>query len=413
MSKKNTLAGSEFLQVKKNETFTIPAQSIRFKSGKVTYEKEQLKIDKGMIKERKAYEGSADLFVTPGFINCHMHWLMPADSSPFDDWVTDNAAKPDEILDRAITHARDAVKLGVTFGADKGTPGFCTSSIYRGMQEAIDNGAPMTNSLFSIWALMVHGSFAAPYGRIVTSPEEMKIVFLELEAIGAGIIKFIPESAYKPAEKGFNFVFPEELFRSARETARAKNLVFAVHAKGTETLDQCLAVGADCIEHGVQASAEQLRACQEKNIYLGATLDGLLCRLDHARAAGQNLESTGFDWEEVCKMVRTAATLNNGRPFTHMLFSSDAGSYTTPHASIRELYLMRTLGWQPADIFEAATLNGAKCLKQENRGSIENSKRADLIYWKKNPLELSLEEWEHLEDYIAGVLLKGNQAHRA
>jgi imidazolonepropionase-like amidohydrolase len=105
-----------------------------------------------------------------------------------------------------------------------------------------------------------------------------------------------------------------------------------------------------------------------------------------------------------------STTLNNGRPFTHMLFASDAGSYSTPHASLRELYLLRKMGHNTASVFEMATVNGARCLKQKDKGVIQKGKRADLVFWKTNPLELTLDEWQNLDTYIAGVALNGNLA---
>jgi hypothetical protein len=33
--------------------------------------------------------------------------------------------------------------------------------------------------------------------------------------------------------------------------------------------------------------------------------------------------------------------------------------------------------------------------------------RADLVFWSRNPLELPLEEWQHLESHIAAVVVNG------
>jgi len=156
----------------------------------------------------------------------------------------------------------------------------------------------------------------------------------------------------------------------------------------TDSLNHCITEEVDCIEHGIQASPQQLKKFQEKNIFIGPTLEGLLCRLERAKTKNQQVETASYEWEQVCRMVQTASTLNDGKPFTHMLFSSDAGSYTTPHASLRELFLMRQMGYDPAAIFQAATSNGAQCLKQPLRGQIEKQKRADFILWSANPLHL-------------------------
>jgi imidazolonepropionase-like amidohydrolase len=403
---------SDILYQKNGKTHSVPVTLIEFHNGEAAYRDQQLIIENGSITETQSAAGSADFFVTSGFINCHMHWLMNGDSGPFEAMLEEIAGNPDRAREKAIDHARSTLKLGITFGGDKGPPGLCGAPVYRGMMEAIAGGVPMTGTIFSTWTFMAAGSFGEPYARMIHSLKEMQVALLELGASGAGVGKFIPESPFIQDKEGYDFVFPGEWFQYARSVAREKNWVFAVHAKGTETLEQCIRVGADCVEHGVQASADQLKAFQEKNIYLGPTLDGLLCRLEHAQKTRQKLPETTYEWEAVCRMVRTAAALNDGRPFTHMLFSSDAGSYTTPHASLRELYLLRKTGWDPAPVFEAATVNGARCLKRNNRGAVKKGMKADLIFWSQNPLELPLEQWQHLENHIAAVVLNGRVVAR-
>ena len=112
-------------------------------------------------------------------------------------------------------------------------------------------------------------------------------------------------------------------------------------------------------------------------------------------------------------MVRNAVTLNDdGSPFANILFASDAGSFNTPHASLRELYFMRKFGLSPAHVFEAATLNGARLLRMQDKvGSIGEGRAADIIFWSQNPLELSLDDWSHLEDFIAAVMSDGRVVH--
>jgi imidazolonepropionase-like amidohydrolase len=398
---------------KQGQLRSVPVSVIDFREGKAEYRNQQLHMEGGSIVATEAADSQPDLFVTAGMINCHVHWLMDAQPGPLEKWVTDVASNPDEKIESAIAHAEAMLKMGITFACDKGPAGCCAAPVYRGIRQAMANGVAMTHSIFSTFTFMTPGGFGGPYGRSVQTTKELEVAVLELEATRAGVIKLIPEGPYQDESPHYRFLFPEELFRTAREVARSKGLVFAVHSKGEATLKQCIALGADCVEHGVEATPELLLQLQEKGVYLGPTLDGLLCRLEYARRIGQQLESTTYDWERACEMVSKAATLNQGRPFTHMLFASDAGSYATHHASLRELYLMRKNGWQPAAALEAATVNGARCLKQTDRGRVEKGRRADLVFWSRDPLELPLEEWAHLENHIAAVVLNGKLAfHR-
>lgn len=386
---------------------TIPFTLIGFESGEAIFRNQQLTIEGGNITEVAPADGSSGLFVTAGFINCHTHWLMNRGDTSMEERAVYALAHPDRMTEQAIENARDALKMGITFAADKGAIGIHGIHVYRSMMSALEAGEAMTHFLYAPWAFMSIGGFGAPYGRVIYDSTHMKLALEEMKTIGGGIIKFIPETIFLEDKPHYRFVFPREAFSLARQTAREQGWIFAVHAKGTQSLDVCIKESVDCIEHAIMASDGQLRAFQEKNIYMGYTLDGLLCRLEFAKKAGQRLTETTFEWEAVNDLAARAAVLNSGRPFTHMLFSSDAGSYKTPHASLRELYLMRKAGIPAAAVLEAATVNGAKCLKQANRGSVEVGKRADLILWKTNPLELSLDKWENLDDYIEAVVLNG------
>lgn len=406
---------SEFIYQKAGVSSTVPCRVIDLRDHRAEYRDLQLSLDNGSITQLRAADTQPDLYVTAGFINCHIHLLMDAGPGPISRWVTELAAKPEEKAEQAISSACAMLKKGITFACDKGPAGTCAAPVYQRISQAMADGVAMTNTIFSTWAFLTDGGFGAPYGRTVRTHEELEYAVLEMEATGAGAIKLIPESPFLEgsAQPGngsrYRFAYSEDLFRAARRAAQEKGWVFAVHAKGTETLGQCASVAADCVEHGVEADAELLQTLQNQGVYLGPTLDGLECRLDYARdkQLDKMLVATSYDWDQVCRMVSTAATLNQGEPFTHMLFSSDAGSFATPYDSLRELYLMRKLGWSPAAVLAAATINGARCLKQPERGAIAPGLRADLIFWSSDPLELPLEEWQQLENYIAAVALNG------
>ena len=57
-------------------------------------------------------------------------------------------------------------------------------------------------------------------------------------------------------------------------------------------------------------------------------------------------------------------------------------------AYVRELELLREAGFHPLEVIRSATLNGAEALKMDDQiGSIEVGKLADMILVEANPLE--------------------------
>lgn len=398
---------TEFIIDKNGGTETVPACTINIENGEPSYVNQQLILEDGLIRETKPVETAPDLYVTPGFINCHMHFMMNGDATPLPKMLEDIARDPVKKGEEAIEHARNTLKLGVTFGWDKGPPGINALYSYTIMRRAAENGVPMTRFIYCPWAVVFDGGFASPFGRVLGSDKELNVILMEVAASGATSLKFIPETFLNVKDNSYKFLISPELFQATAKKAKEQHILIAVHAKGVDSIDQCIAADVECLEHAIQATDEQMKTIQEKDIYFGPTLYGLECRLEHAKKANAALDMAQYEWDAVCEMVGRAAKLNDGKPFRHMLFSSDAGSYTTPHASIRELYLMRKYGYPAASVFEAATVNGAKCAKQPQMGSIEPGKYANLIYWKTNPLELPLDQWQHLENHIAAVVLEG------
>ena len=70
-----------------------------------------------------------------------------------------------------------------------------------------------------------------------------------------------------------------------------------------------------------------------------------------------------------------------------MVFGSDAGVY--PHGdNLKQLSRMVTFGMTPMQALQAATIQPARLLKQQDKlGSLQPGKLADVIAVKGNPLE--------------------------
>ncbi len=270
----------------------------------------------------------------------------------------------------------------------------------------------MTKTQFSPYMLVVSNSFADEWCVRVENEQDLERVQQQLLDAGAGIIKIVPEMDFLPEEPHYPWVFSHALFEKARNYAKQQDWLFSVHGKGREAVQESIKQQVDSIEHGLQITQEDLMAMQANNIWLGCTVEGFECRLSYAEAEGKSLNSARYEWEKSHELVTMAANLQAEQPFSNMLFASDAGSINTPHASLRELYLLRKYGYSPEWVLEIATRNGAKFMRKEDQiGSLDTGKMADIIFWSRNPLELSLAEWEHLQDYIVAVVSDGRLAY--
>ncbi len=397
-----------FFQHRRARTLAPPAYVLSVENGQATYAKQQLEWDRqGVICNQHAYEGATDLYATAGLINCHLHWLMLGGTS-VDQLLDLIENHPEEMLERALHNANATLKVGITSGCDKGAPTYSTAPIYQGLEDARNRGALVTKTQYSPYMLVVSNSFADEWCVRVEDQEDLNRVQQQLLDAGAGIIKIVPEMDYLPEEPHYPWVFSQALFENARNFAQQQGWLFSVHGKGREAVQESIKLRVDSIEHGLQITPDDLLAMQNRGIWLGCTIEGFECRLQYAEERGKSLTGARYEWEKCNEVVTMAANLQPDRPFTNMLFASDAGSINTPHASLRELYLLRKYGYSPEWVLEIATRNGAKFMRKADQiGSLDTGKMADVVYWLKNPLELSLEEWEHLPDYIVAVVSDG------
>ena len=91
----------DILYQKNGKTYSVPVNTIDIQAGEAGYRKEQLMIENGNIAGSQPVEGTPEFFVTAGFINCHMHWLMTGSACSFEEMMETIAGKPGQALERA------------------------------------------------------------------------------------------------------------------------------------------------------------------------------------------------------------------------------------------------------------------------------------------------------------------------
>ncbi len=220
----------------------------------------------------------------------------------------------------------------------------------------------------------------------------------------------------------------EPIIKAIVEEAHKNNLKVAVHA--TERIAAQIAVqnGADFLVHSVEdevVSDDFLKLLKQKNIVLCPTLVvadgysntfgqkhqfslydlttanpqqiGSLYDLKHlpdttrikgmkkyyndAKTVSRNMHDDSIRKINLKKMVDAGITIAAG---------TDAGNTGTQHVSsyISELKAMQQSGISNWQLLQAATINGAKILSNENKtGSITIGKNADMVLLNANPVD--------------------------
>ncbi len=194
------------------------------------------------------------------------------------------------------------------------------------------------------------------------------------------------------------------------EEAHRQHLKVAVHAIDTASIQTAIDAGADSIEHGNDATDEQLRQMRDKGIYFDLTptfygggylkiAEPVIVISPAARA--ERLSSAARSKQRYDQLVQRV--LKSGVKFAA---GSDMCWFytgkTRGEASIAALVNLRAAGMSSLETIRAITSNAAEMLGWQDRiGSIEPGKFADLIAVSGDPVA-DITELEHVRFVMKG-----------
>jgi imidazolonepropionase-like amidohydrolase len=388
-----------------------PVQILNFDSESPQAKTAMINVEGDCVLRIREVGEPARLFVTPGFINAHGHWLMTGGTS-LREVVGLIENEPEKMLSIALENARKTAQVGITTVCDKGPPGRKNAPEILGkLREAQRRGEPLPRTFASHWTLSSPGGFADVFLQAVSTKDELIAKLEELRQSGSELVKFILE-ADADEHGNYRVVVSDEILGAAMEFADRTNMRVSVHAKGFLGIDAAIRHRVAGVEHALQASQAQLSELERRNIFVALTLEGFQCRYLHAKAhfeQGRSLLVAEHEWRAAQDLARRLSSFHGaGIAAKNVLFASDAGSHSTPHASLRELALMSGMGFSSEDILRAATWNGARFLGRSHvLGKIDEGFFADLVVWNKNPLEFTTKDWENSEKYRVGIMTAG------
>jgi imidazolonepropionase-like amidohydrolase len=190
-----------------------------------------------------------------------------------------------------------------------------------------------------------------------------------------------------------NLTVPE--LAAAIEEAHRNHLKVAVHAIDTTSIQTAIDSGADSIEHGNDATDQQLRQMRDKGIYLDLTptfYDGGYLKLAEPvivippAVRAERLSSAARSKQRYDQLVQRV--LKSGVKFAG---GSDMAWYsagkTRGEMSVNVLLNLHAAGVPALDVIRAVTVNAAEMLGwQDKIGAIEPGKFADLVAVMGDPV---------------------------
>lgn len=181
-------------------------------------------------------------------------------------------------------------------------------------------------------------------------------------------------------------VFTESQLRAIVEEAAALGLPVLCHAHGDEGARAAVRAGVASIEHGTFLTEETLRLMKERGTALVPTYTTLV-DLDEP---GGDYDHPVLDLRADFMIPRMEETLRMAREIgVRVVAGADTGYGPESVSRIGvEVANFAKLGFTPIEAIRSATLYAAELLRiEEDTGTIEPGKEADLIVVPENPLE--------------------------
>lgn len=318
----------------------------------------------------------------PGFIDCHVHLCVDGSADP----ITALMREPPPITTlKAAQFARQTLMSGITSVRDLGG----RDGIDLGIRDAIRSGLiPGPRMLASGKLICMTGGQGWPMGREADGPDEVMKAAREQLKAGADVLKFMATGGIlTPGVDPGSEQFTEEELRAGVQEAHKAGRKTAAHGQGTQGILNALRAGIDSIEHGIYLNEETISLMVKKDVPLIPTLSALYNIESKGVAAGipafaveKTIQIKPFHLESV-RMAREAGV--------RVALGTDAGTPFNLHGEdLGELKYLAEVGYSPMEALESGTWIAAQVLGLENElGTIEEGKLADLIVVEGNPLE--------------------------
>jgi imidazolonepropionase-like amidohydrolase len=322
------------------------------------------------------------LTILPGFFDCHVHLRSDGVADPRAQVLGDTDAGS---ALRSARNARATVEAGITTIRDCGSKNFVDFAVRRAMDEGLLVGPRMVLSGMFICMTGGHGWNV---GREADGADGVRRAARDMLKAGARNIKMIATGGIltEGTELGAPQLSEDEL-RAGVEEAHKAGAIAAAHAHGAIGIKNAVRAGVDSIEHGYYLDEEGVElmlgrgtvlvatSAAVRNVAARSVKDGLHPSVH--RKASEALEHHVRNFTRAYKAgVKLAMGTDSGVPFTHHGNNLD------------ELVHLVSMGLTPMEAIEVATLRSARLLRTEQQtGSLEEGKLADLVVFDGDPLE--------------------------
>jgi imidazolonepropionase-like amidohydrolase len=237
---------------------------------------------------------------------------------------------------------------------------------------------------------------------LVDGPEEMRKKVRELVRAGANVIKVCTSGGVlSPRDSPRHGHFRDDELLVLVTEAKAAGLAVMAHAQATDGVKAAVRTGIRSVEHGIFLDDEVIAMMLAAGTWLVPTLVAPRAVLDAVDAGATLPSSVVVKAREVMEFHR-ASFAKAAAAGVRIAMGTDSG--VGPHGNnLDELVLMAEGGMSPSQVLVAATSSASELMGLEDQlGTVEPGKRADLVVVNGNPYDLG-----HLRSNIRRVYKDG------
>jgi imidazolonepropionase-like amidohydrolase len=321
--------------------------------------------------------------VLPGLIDAHTH--MFNNRGP--------KATTESSMLIAVQNAQADLRAGFTAARDMSSHGNGYADVE--IRDAINQGrfdGPryQVSTLGIVWGATPPNP-ATPANplasTVVRSVEDARAAVKEQIARGADWIKLFPAGGYSFTPTGqvqYVVTYPLPVLQALIDETHRLAKKTACHVYGGEGQKNAIVAGCDTIEHGWGLDQEQVNMMVAKGLYFDPTI----VRYTEPYMDDNDAKSTGGKYRIIPILEKSAAMAAATKGLNVMIGSGVDGS-TFPHGTqaLEFESLVKRAGMTPARVIQSGTtINAAAMGWQDQIGSIDKGKFADLIAVSGDPL---------------------------
>ena len=333
----------------------------------------------------------SDSFVMAGLIDAHVHLDMTGHNDPY----SASQALLGNYVITALDQAKTNLMAGFTTVRDCGSVGFASVSVRNAIAQGKFPGSRVFSSGGGISSTGGHADdHFSPYlqntlgcGPCDGPYEARKVARYNLK-YGADFLKVMATGGVMSlgTTVGSQQLTQDEL-NAICEVARMYGVHTAAHAHGTDGIKAATRAGITSIEHGMMLDDEAIELFLKHGTYHTPTIIAAERIVTCGEQMGLQtwmIDKTKQVFERHEWGVREGIRLG-----VKHTFGSDAGTPSNFHGKqAYEFELMTKFGFTPAQTLIAATKTNAELLSSFDKfGSVDAGKLADIVAFKRNPLE--------------------------